>query len=351
MTIAAAPLKPLVSVIVPCRNEKHWIGPCLQSILDNDYPQDRLEVLVVDGLSNDGTREVIESFAGRFPQLRMVSNEKQITPAALNLGIAAARGSVIVRMDAHVEYPRDYISALVALLEQSAADNVGGVCQTLPANNSPVARAVALGMSHPLGVGNAHFRIGSVEDRWVDTVPFGCYRREVFDRIGLFDEELVRNQDDELNLRLIKQGGRILLSPRIVCKYYARGSLAKLWRMYYQYGYYKPLVVRKLGGVMTVRQLLPPLFVLCLIVTAAAAPWSRLGLMAFAAVAGSYLLAIAAVAAASVGRLGLAAAAALLGVFPALHISYGLGYLRGVLEFLVFRRGHARDVRAVPMSR
>ena len=133
-------------------------------------------------------------------------------------------------MDAHVQYPRDYISSLVALLEKSGADNVGGVCQTLPAGGSVVARAVAVGMSHPLGVGNSHFRIGAAEDRWVDTVPFGCYRREVFDRIGLFDEELVRNQDDELNLRLIKHGGRILLSPRIVCKYYARDSLSKLWR-------------------------------------------------------------------------------------------------------------------------
>ncbi len=221
------------------------------------------------------------------------------------MGIAAARGTVIVRMDAHVEYPRNYLSSLVGLLEQSGADNVGGVVQTLPANDSPIARAIACGMSHPLGVGNSHFRIGAAEDRWVDTVPFGCYRREVFDRIGLFDEELVRNQDDELNLRLIKHGGRILLSPRIVSKYFARDSLPKLWRMYYQYGYFKPLVVRKLGGVMTARQLLPPLFVLCLFATAIAAPWSRLGLLAFALVAGSYLLTIAAVAAASIGQLGL----------------------------------------------
>ena len=185
------------------------------------------------------------------------------------------------------------------LLEQSGADNVGGVCRTLPASDSAMAKAIAVGMSHPLGVGNSHFRIGCrPEDRWVDTVPFGCYRREVFDRIGLFDEELVRNQDDELNLRLIKHGGRILLSPRIVCKYFARDSLAKLWRMYYQYGYFKPLVVRKVGGVMTLRQLLPPLFVLGLIdARPLAAPWSLfLGLAAFrAVVAGSYLLAIGAV--------------------------------------------------------
>ena len=184
-------VRPLVSVIVPSRNEAHRIGPCLESILGNDYPSDRLEILVVDGMSDDGTRTVVESFGARFPQLRLVSNDRKITPAALNLGIAAAQGSVIVRMDAHVEYPRDYISALVALLEESGADNVGGVCRTLPANDSPIARAVALGMSHPLGVGNSHFRIGTSENRWVDTVPFGCYRREVFDRIGTFDEELV----------------------------------------------------------------------------------------------------------------------------------------------------------------
>ena len=176
-----ADCQPLVTVIVPCRNEGKWIGQCLQSILDNDYPADCLEVLVVDGMSNDETRQVIESFAAKHSKLRLVNNEKRITPAAMNLGIAAAGGSVIVRMDAHVEYPTHYISSLVKLLEQSGADNVGGVCQTLPAGDSAVAKAVALGMSHPLGVGNSHFRIGAAEDRWVDTVPFGCYRREVFE--------------------------------------------------------------------------------------------------------------------------------------------------------------------------
>ncbi len=250
--------QPLVSVIVPCRNEGKWIGKCLQSILNNDYPRDCLEILVVDGMSGDDTRREVEAAAALHSGVRLLDNPRRITPVAMNLGIAAASGSVIVRMDAHVEYPSDYISSLVALLEKSGADNVGGVCQTLPGDGTIMARAVALGMSHPLGVGNSHFRIGASQDRWVDTVPFGCYRREVFQRIGLFDEDLVRNQDDELNLRLIKHGGRILLSPRIVCKYFARESLAKLWRMYYQYGYFKPLVVRKIGGVMTLRQLRLP---------------------------------------------------------------------------------------------
>ena len=256
---------PLVSVIVPCRNEGKWIGACLQSILDNDYPGDCLEVLVVDGMSSDGTRQVIESFAARYPRLRLVNNEKQITPAAMNLGIAAASGSVIVRMDAHVEYPGNYISSLVEALGRERGRQRG---RRLPdAAGQRFGHGPGRGPRHVASAGRGQFPLSHRrrrEDRWVDTVPFGCYRREVFDRIGLFDEELVRNQDDELNLRLIKHGGRILLSPRIVCKYFARDSLAKLWRMYYQYGYFKPLVVRKVGGVMTLRQLAPPLFVLCL---------------------------------------------------------------------------------------
>ncbi|MGO9114285.1 MAG: glycosyltransferase family 2 protein [Thermoguttaceae bacterium] len=352
--------QPLVSVIVPCRNEGRWIAACLQSIFDNDYPKDCLEVLVVDGMSSDGTRQAIEPFAAKYPRLRLVSNEKKITPAAMNLGIAAASGSVIVRMDAHVEYPGNYISSLVNLLAQSGADNVGGICQTLPADDSAIAKAIAVGMSHPLGVGNSRFRIGSAEDRWVDTVPFGCYRREVFDRIGLFDEELIRNQDDELNLRLINHGGRILLSPRIVCKYFARDSLVKLWRMYYQYGYFKPLVVRKVGGVMTLRQLAPPVLLLCLATTALTGllslavlpfPWKFVAPMAFALIAGSYLLAIGACAAAIAHKYGLAVAAALVAVFPTLHMSYGIGYLQGAVEFLLLRRGRRGDAGAVPMTR
>jgi glycosyltransferase involved in cell wall biosynthesis len=351
--------QPLVSVIVPCRDEGRWIAACLDSILANDYPSECLEVLVVDGMSIDDTPAVVESTAANHPLLRMITNEKKITPAALNLGIAAAKGSIVIRMDAHVEYPRDYISALVRLLQESGADNVGGVCQTLPANESSVAKAIALGMSHPLGVGNSRFRIGSAEDRWVDTVPFGCYRRDVFDRIGLFDEELVRNQDDELNLRLIKHGGRILLSPRVVCKYFARDCLAKLWRMYYQYGFFKPLVVRKVGGVMTFRQIAPPLLVICLAATALAAllslalafPWKIVGSMAFAGVAGSYLLAIIVCAAGAARRHGLAVAAALTLVFPTLHISYGVGYLQGAVAFLLLRQGRRRDAGAVPLTR
>jgi glycosyltransferase involved in cell wall biosynthesis len=342
---------PLVSVIVPCRNEQGWIRACLESILGNDYPKERLEVLIVDGMSDDSTRDIVAEFAAREPLVRLVDNPKRITPAALNLGILAGRGAVVLRMDAHVEYPVNYISSLVESLGTSGADNVGGVCQTRPANETAMARAIAVGLSHPLGVGNSHFRIGAKEPRWVDTVPFGCYRREVFERIGLFDEELVRNQDDELNLRLIRRGGRILLLPQIVCQYYARDSLRKLWRMYYQYGYFKPLVVRKVKAVMTVRQLVPPAFVLVLLAGGLLAPWSRLAAAGLALVVVLYLSVIAISAVRVATRHGLRAALAMFLVFPAMHLSYGLGYLRGLGVFVFRRRIAAVDQKSIPISR
>lgn len=342
---------PLVTVIVPCRDEGTWIDACLESIADNDYPKDRMEVLVVDGMSRDETRSMIATFAVRHPWTRLLDNPKKTAPAALNIGIAGAKGSIIIRMDAHVEYPADYISSLVRLLEESGADNVGGVCLTQPASQTAMARAIALGMSHPLGVGNSYFRIGSAEPRWVDTVPFGCYRREVFDQIGVFDEELVRNQDDELNLRLIKHGGRILLSPKVVSRYYARNSLRKLWRMYYQYGYFKPLVVRKVKAVMTVRQLAPPAFVAGLLMCSAMAPWNFVAADALAAIVSCYSLAIGLGAAMAVRKHGTCCAMRLFLVLPTMHFSYGLGYLNGILNFWIRRKGRVGDAVDIPLSR
>ena len=222
--------RPRVSIVMPCRNEAAYIGPCLDSVLATDYPLDRMEVLVADGRSDDGTREIVERCAAQHPCVRLLDNPARITPAALNTAIRVATGDVIIRMDAHGVYPRDYVPRLVRALEETGADNVGGVVITLPADDTPSARAIALAFSHPLGVGNAYFRIGVAGPRWVDTVPFGCFRRELFDRVGMFDEEMVRNQDDEFNLRLIGHGGRILLLPDVVARYYARRSLGAVAR-------------------------------------------------------------------------------------------------------------------------
>src|SRR5213082_1370237 len=320
-----SPDRPLVTAVIPCRNEARYIGPCLDSLIRCDYPKERLEVLVCDGLSEDGTRDVVAGYAARHSFIRLVDNPRRITPCAMNAGIREAHGDVIMPMGAHAVYSASYISRLVAALEETGADNVGGVLVTLPANETALARALAVGLSHPFGVGNSYFRIGAAERRLVDTVPFGCYRRAVFDRIGVFDEDLVRNQDDELNARLLKQGGRIMLIPEVVSHYYARGSLGQVARMFYQYGYFKPLAAWKVGQIMTVRQLVPALFVAALAANGARAPWFGLARLAFAGIVGAYAAAAVASAAMAVRKHGLRCAAALLVVFPVLHISYGLG--------------------------
>src|SRR5882672_10796984 len=194
-----------VTVILPCRNEASHISACLDSIIASAHPPERLEVLVIDGMSDDGTREIVEQYAARYPRIRLLDNHRRIVPAGLNLGILAATGDIIMRMDGHVVYPPEYISRLVDALLADGADNVGGCLVTLPADGSPVAQAIAIAMAHPFGVGNAHFRIGAREARDVDTVAFGCFRRSLFTRIGMFDEELVRNQDDEFNHRIIRR--------------------------------------------------------------------------------------------------------------------------------------------------
>src|SRR4030042_6063885 len=179
---------PFVSVIIPCLNEESFIGKCLGSIIDNNYPKDRLEILVIDGKSEDGTKAVLERYAHNYSFAKVFENPKKITPAALNIGIQNAKGEIIVRMDAHSSYEKDYISKCIKYLNEYNADNVGGMWITVPRNNSFVAKAIVSSLSHSFGVGNAYYRIGKAQEpRWVDTVPYGCYYKEVFKKVGLFD--------------------------------------------------------------------------------------------------------------------------------------------------------------------
>jgi glycosyltransferase involved in cell wall biosynthesis len=342
---------PLVSVIVPCRNERAYIAKCLDSIRANDYAAERTEIIVVDGASDDGTRAILEDYARRWPQMHWFDNPTQTTPAALNIGIRRARGDIIMRVDAHCRYSDNYISRLVSWLEQSGADNVGGVCRTLPGSHTLTARAIAAALSHPFGVGDSHFRIGTSIAKWVDTVPFGCYRRSVFERIGLFDEELVRNQDDELNQRLLKNGGRILLVPDVVSDYYARDCLRKVARMYYQYGYFKPLVARKLGRVGTVRQLVPAALLISLAVTLLLSPWLIVSRWAFAGVLGAYLVVLLLTMLQSSIRNGLRVSALLAATFPVIHFSYAAGSLRGIVDFVLLGRSATSSRSVIPVSR
>jgi glycosyltransferase involved in cell wall biosynthesis/GNAT superfamily N-acetyltransferase len=244
---------PFVSVVVPCWNEAPFVAEFLDSVMKQTYPADRLEILLVDGMSDDGTRDVVRRYAVRHPSLRMLDNPGHRKPEALNLGIREAKGEFIIRLDVHAFYEDDYLRKCVsALRDHPEADNVGGIRKSLPRKDTLLGRALALATTHPLAAGNAKYRVGASKPQWVDTVFGGCWRREVFDRIGYFDEKLTRAQDREFNQRLRASGGRILLIPDIVCTYYARSG----WRDYgswiFEAGYWpfraSRLVGRWIGG-------------------------------------------------------------------------------------------------------
>jgi glycosyltransferase involved in cell wall biosynthesis len=343
--------RPRVSVIIPCREEERFIGRCLDSVLAGDYPQDRLEILVVDGMSTDRSRQIIAQYAVRYPFIRVVENPRRITPCAFNLGVREATGDIVMFMGAHATYSQNYVSKIVGWLETTEADSVGGVLVTLPADDSPTARAIACALSHPFGVGDSRFRIGTREPRWVDHVGFNNYRRTVFDRIGLFDEELVRNQDGEFNSRLRRNGGRVLLVPDVTAYYYARGTVRQVARMFFQYGYFKPLVARKIGRVMTLRQLAPPVLLLSLAGSGLASVWLPLARYAFLAIAASYLAAVLACSGAASLNNGMGIGVRLAGIFPTLHFSYGTGFLKRSLELALRPALRPRQTGSLPLSR
>ncbi|MCB1017168.1 MAG: glycosyltransferase family 2 protein [Acidimicrobiales bacterium] len=247
---------PTFTVVMPIRNEAGRIATTLRSVLAQDLDPARVEVLVVDGRSDDGTREVVADVADGDPRVRLLDNPEQIVPTALNRALAEARGSVIVRVDGHCALPPDYLRRCEALLDETGAECVGGMIESRPGGEGVIARAVALAMASPVGTG-AGFRVGRDRPGPVDTLAFGAYRREVFDRIGTFDEELVRNQDDELNLRLTRAGGVIWMDPSLRSPYWTRPDLRSLWRQYFQYGVYKVRVAQKHRGVASWRHLVP----------------------------------------------------------------------------------------------
>lgn len=223
---SSLPRLPKLTVIVPCRNEERFIAACLDSILQNDYPVDRLEIIAVDGMSSDATWEIIKIYVGQFPLIIPLLNDRRITPVALNLAIRVASGEVICRVDAHARIAPDYLRRCVELLISSGAQNVGGAMRTLPADSSLAAKCIALCMSHRFGVGNSEFRAGSnVKPILTDTVFGGCYRKTLFASIGMFNENLPRSQDFEFNQRIRRSGAKIVLDPAIKCDYFAAPNL------------------------------------------------------------------------------------------------------------------------------
>ena len=267
---------PFVSVIIPCHNEAQYLARSLDSVLENDYSAERMEVILADGMSTDGTREQIEEYLARDRRVRRIDNPARITPSALNRAIEASRGEIILRIDAHSAICRDYISKAVAYLQSTSAWNVGGAMRTIADGTGPFAEPIGLVLTHRFGVGNSHFRTaartGSDQPRWVDTVFGGCWRREVFARIGGFNEELVRGQDLEFNLRLGRAGGRILLAPDLESRYWARANLLYFIRHNWANGVWAVLPFAFSQGLpVRVRHLVPLAFVVVLTLSLLAA--------------------------------------------------------------------------------
>ena len=252
-----------VSVVIPSYNEEAYIENCVRSILASNYPQDKLQVLVCDGQSTDATQEIVKKIAEENPQVVLLQNLNKTTPFALNLGLKYSSADVKIILGAHSTVDDNFVLQNVKVLEtMPEVGCAGGVIENVYENNT--SESIGLAMSSTFGVGNAHFRTGA-KSGFVDTVAFGAYRKEVFENIGYFDESLTRNQDDEFNYRVTKAGYKIYLEPNIRCKYYVRGSFTKLYKQYFQYGYWKVFVNKKHGAFLSIRQLVPPAFVLYLL--------------------------------------------------------------------------------------
>jgi succinoglycan biosynthesis protein ExoA len=257
---------PLVSVIIPCYNEQVTIRLLLQAISQQTFPCADIEVIIADGMSTDQTRAEIARFQNEHAQMTVVvvDNARRNIPAALNSALNVAQGEYVVRLDAHSVPAPDYIERCVAALAQGLGENVGGVWEVRPRGSGLVQRAIAIAASHPFGVGDALYRYTN-QAGYVDTVPFGAFRKEVFARFGQFDESLLTNEDYEFNARLRQDGGRVWLDPRIRSTYFARGSLKALAQQYWRYGYWKLRMLRRYPNTLRWRQALPPVFVLSLV--------------------------------------------------------------------------------------
>ena len=323
----------MLSVICPIYNEEKYIAQFLDSLLQQDYPKDDLEILLVDGMSKDRTMVIVADYTAKYPFIRLIDNPDKIVPYGMNRGIDAAKGDIIIRLDAHASYQPDYFSVLVNGLKRLGADNVGTVCKTDVLNKTTKTLAIREVLGNKFGVGNSTFRTGITEEKEVDTVPFGCWRKEVFEKYGKYDVRLVRNQDIELNKRIIRGGGKIYILPDTYCTYLARETWHALAKNNYGNGKWNILTVyyTKMFSSLSLRHFIPLLFVLSLIVPLLLA----LIWWPFALVTAVSLLAY-------IGMLSFVSAKLamqkhlnffyLLITFFVLHLSYGWGSLMGILK-------------------
>jgi len=327
---------PLVSVIIPCYNEEKLIGGCLDSLIDNTYPQQKIEVLVYDGGSTDNTCAIVKNYENKYSFIKLKNNPNQFQAYGVNQGIKESNGEIIVRCDAHAEYSSNYIINLVGWLKKDKMiGNAGGILINKPANSSYKACGIADALSHQFCVGPNSFRTGVKCPTFVDTVPFGCWRKEIFGEVGAIDETFLRAQDLEFNMRLKKAGYKILLDPEIKIYYYTRENFKKLYSMMFQYGYWKVVLNKKLEIISSWRQFAPPFFVLYLFALAVLFPLIPLVLVPL----GIYMVLC------LIFGLKVSLKEKNINILPfccltfiVTHIGYGLGYLKGIIDVFILKK-------------
>ena len=322
---------PFVSILIPVRNEVRYLPRCLQAISDQDYPSDRIEILIADGMSDDGTFELLQEWVAQAANRHVFQNPGKIVPTGLNILIPKTKGEVVIRVDGHCVIAPDYVSNCVRHLQQGDVDGVGGPMRSI--GEDLISQVTALAMSSKFGVGNSSFRTETGQTKLADTVPFPAYTRAIIEKVGFYDEELVRNQDDEYNYRIREAGGKILLAEDVSSEYYSRGSLKKLWKQYFQYGFWKVRVLQKHPRQMSLRQFVPLGFVLALILTlflSFLVPW---GWMALLVLLAAYLLANLSASVITAAGQGFKKLLLLPLAFAIIHLSYGLGFLVGLFKF------------------
>lgn len=331
---AAEASLPRVSIVIPCYNEERYIGVVLEN-LQSQYPIERFEIVVVDGMSEDGTRRIIEGFIGRpdTAPVRLIDNPARNIPGALNLGIRAATGEIIVRMDAHSVPSANYVRRAVEVLENGDAEVVGMPWRIASGADTPVARAIALAVAHPFGIGDAKYRATNAQTQYVDTVPFGVFRKSLWTQLGGFNEKLLANEDYDFYYRARRDGGRVLLDAAAHSTYFARPTLKELAKQYARYGGWKAQMVKLHPESIRLRQIVAPAFVLALVgFGALGLVWRPVWLALLGVVVAYAALALwfGFRAAAKRGEVSLTAPVAL--VFFVLHVTWGGSFLRGLVR-------------------
>jgi len=317
---------PLVTIAMPCLNEERFIATCVESVLAQDYPADKIEILIADGRSTDRTRDILAELSAKDPRVRMIDNPDRIQAPGMNHIIRASRGEIVVRMDVHCEYAPDYVRRCVEALEKTGADNVGGAQRARA--KTRFQKALCAALSSPLGVGGVKYRSADQEG-FVDTVFLGAFRRRVFETFGLYDPGAITNEDAELNQRILEQGGKVWLSKDIVVHYYPRESFGALARQYFKYGRGRARTLLKHGKFRSPRPAIPFLMTVggaALLATSHLQPFTPFAFAAYALATGAEAV--------RVGRsAGVSAIPTVWAIFPVLHVSHGLGFAAGLVRY------------------